>query len=804
MSSQSYFFNPQDDRMSCAGSGLQLPRLSSTQRLGLVVGINDSGLQVFDTTLQASFVWTGTTWVPSSGSSGEVDTVDNITALKAQSVVGLPDGQVIMTRGYYTENDGGQGTYVYDSTSVAADNGGTVIAPNAGVGRYLLLTDGTVNLLQFGAKRDGTTDNLAPFRSAVAYINSIGGGTIYVPNGNFAFDLVHSGAFNLNKTILLCSNLTIVMSAGTTLSVLGAWSAGVKYALFCIASLGLYPTPSNIVIEGFGAKLNGINPNQANDPGVTHGLLFLDQNSSGITVRDLTVQNWGTCAKLNGKNMRIESCTFTNANNNCVAVTDGDNIIFHSCRFLLCSGPAGGSLVQAGLDIEANAGESVDNIQIVDCEMLNNGSKGLYFQQGAGTSSRLSLSGCAFENNGNYGAVVTGTSASLLTDVVITGNRFRNNGTLGVANDSQLIVSTVNGATISNNEVYGNSTSFGLRLIALNNASVSGNTILNSGGATNVAGLYFLVCNNVSVVGNTVNGGAKNGLYIAGGSGINVTGNSVSQTAEENVLLRGDCTNVYFSGNLFAEPCLVSGGQFVVASLEQVGFITWSGNRFAESLRYNSGTVAAYVAGPPTTIQLADLASDQNEYYTGYYVLVGTVRIQITAYNGSTRTATLASAFGTAPTPGTSVYRIVPVRSVNIVINNAGALNGLMQFEGVDWINSGATVPFFGTGPNLNPTWSSSTPVSVSANYTATLFDDVILVDATGGARTVTLPTVANARCMNKTFTIKKVDASANAVIVDGNGAETIDGALTQSLLIQWSSITVRGDSTSWSVTAVK
>lgn len=50
--------------MSCAGSGLQLPRLSSTQRLALSVGVNDSGLQVFDTTSQTSYTWTGSAWIP--------------------------------------------------------------------------------------------------------------------------------------------------------------------------------------------------------------------------------------------------------------------------------------------------------------------------------------------------------------------------------------------------------------------------------------------------------------------------------------------------------------------------------------------------------------------------------------------------------------------------------------------------------------------------------------------------------------------------------------------------------------------
>lgn len=63
MSAQSYFFNPQEDRMTCAGSGFQLPRLSTAQRLALSVGLDDSGLQVFDTTIGTIFFWDGVAWV---------------------------------------------------------------------------------------------------------------------------------------------------------------------------------------------------------------------------------------------------------------------------------------------------------------------------------------------------------------------------------------------------------------------------------------------------------------------------------------------------------------------------------------------------------------------------------------------------------------------------------------------------------------------------------------------------------------------------------------------------------------------
>ena len=66
---------------------------------------------------------------------------------------------------------------------------------------------------------------------------------------------------------------------------------------------------------------------------------------------------------------------------------------------------------------------------------------------------------------------------------------------------------------------------------------------------------------------------------------------------------------------------------------------------------------------------------------------------------------------------------------------------------------------------------------------------DLALVDATAGAVTITLPSAAQSA--NRTRTIKKTDASANAVTIEGAGAETIDGALNKSLTVQWESKTL-------------
>lgn len=71
---------------------------------------------------------------------------------------------------------------------------------------------------------------------------------------------------------------------------------------------------------------------------------------------------------------------------------------------------------------------------------------------------------------------------------------------------------------------------------------------------------------------------------------------------------------------------------------------------------------------------------------------------------------------------------------------------------------------------------------------------EAILYDASGGNSTVNLP----AASANAQITIKKTDATANTVTIDGNGAETIDGGLTAVLTTQYESITLISDGSNW------
>jgi hypothetical protein len=88
--------------------------------------------------------------------------------------------------------------------------------------------------------------------------------------------------------------------------------------------------------------------------------------------------------------------------------------------------------------------------------------------------------------------------------------------------------------------------------------------------------------------------------------------------------------------------------------------------------------------------------------------------------------------------------------------------------------------------------------VSKTAAYTATSAEDVILCSASGGAWTLTLP--AAALHSGRHYAIKKTDSSTNAITIDGNGSETIDGALTVALSMQYEALTLVSDGSNWSI----
>lgn len=90
--------------------------------------------------------------------------------------------------------------------------------------------------------------------------------------------------------------------------------------------------------------------------------------------------------------------------------------------------------------------------------------------------------------------------------------------------------------------------------------------------------------------------------------------------------------------------------------------------------------------------------------------------------------------------------------------------------------------------------------VSKTSAYTIVATDSNILADATGGAFQVTLPTAVG--IIGREYTVKKTDASANAVTVGTTSSQTIDGSTTYALSLQYRYLKVVSDGANWQVIA--
>lgn len=96
-----------------------------------------------------------------------------------------------------------------------------------------------------------------------------------------------------------------------------------------------------------------------------------------------------------------------------------------------------------------------------------------------------------------------------------------------------------------------------------------------------------------------------------------------------------------------------------------------------------------------------------------------------------------------------------------------------------------------------------SAPATVAAAktaaYTVLNTDRLILADTSGGAFSVTLPPVATAEGQIVTF--KNVGTGTNALTIDGDGSETIDGGATLATMdAQYDTITLMAGPSEWHV----
>lgn len=136
--------------------------------------------------------------------------VSNSSTITAFNSSGLSDGVSIFFSGRDTVNDGGGGWFTFSSASVATADGGIVFAPTGGGrllrdGYHALGFNGDINVMWFGAKGDGSTNDSTAFQLAVNYAETLTS-TVFSTGVRI---VVPVGIYIINGTIdIIDSNIT--------------------------------------------------------------------------------------------------------------------------------------------------------------------------------------------------------------------------------------------------------------------------------------------------------------------------------------------------------------------------------------------------------------------------------------------------------------------------------------------------------------------------------------------------------------------------------------------------------------------
>lgn len=134
-------------------------------------------------------------------------------------------------------------------------------------------------------------------------------------------------------------------------------------------------------------------------------------------------------------------------------------------------------------------------------------------------------------------------------------------------------------------------------------------------------------------------------------------------------------------------------------------------------------------------------------------------------------------------------------------------IGDVLQFR-LSGLGSGAAGGGGAQGPQGNPGPAGPAgadavggPVAIStktADYTVLGSDNVLKADCSLNSVTFQLPSAASAA--GQVFYFKKIDSTANAMIIQAFGSELIDGLNTQQTTVQWESFMLISDGTTWSM----
>ena len=120
----------------------------------------------------------------------------------------LKEGYHVKTKGYYEDNDGGQGEYIIVDDDTLVEDGGSIHTLTNGLRAKLIIENDSVNVKQFGCVGDGETDDTTNIQNALNSSAKI----IYIPSGNYLVSSTLTLPFN--KKLYGSNSTDSVIKAG--------------------------------------------------------------------------------------------------------------------------------------------------------------------------------------------------------------------------------------------------------------------------------------------------------------------------------------------------------------------------------------------------------------------------------------------------------------------------------------------------------------------------------------------------------------------------------------------------------------
>lgn len=248
----------------------------------------------------------------------------------------LPSTTAI-TKGYYAPNDGGAGFYnIRVSLSDVEDGGSIIFLDNGNVAE--LITDGTVNVKQFGAYGDGTHDDTDAIQTA---INSV------IPNRNTVIPKIvfPSGTYKITDTITL-QNYTSLYALG--LVTFATYIDGVAFTIATSDYISTYLKHRNhVIIDGGDSPIlfqnmldSALNETICIEWG-NSSLLSPNEVKRGNDIqlmRNFNVIGYDVCIDVYSKNYYLNTVEFAGLYdcNICVRYNTSNNDSGENCKFNHC------------------------------------------------------------------------------------------------------------------------------------------------------------------------------------------------------------------------------------------------------------------------------------------------------------------------------------------------------------------------------------------------------------------------------------------------------------------------------------